>query len=48
MNYEYKVIRAVAFVTEKELNELGKEGWRLVQILLIENLFSFYFMRAIE
>ena len=29
--YEYKVLTSTVHVCEKKLNELGRDGWRLVK-----------------
>ena len=30
--YEYKVVKAVVKAAEKEMNELAKQGWRVVAV----------------
>ena len=30
--YEYKIIKSVVKSAEKEINELAKEGWRVIEV----------------
>lgn len=40
---EYKILQADSLINENQLNELAKEGWRLITIVKNDNLFYFYF-----
>jgi len=47
MFYEYKIMRSVNMkpLNEEQLNELGKDGWMLIQILPINGEILVYMMR---
>ena len=49
VTYEYRTIdSSLGPMTQKRLNELGAEGWRLIQILYHEASWLHYFVREKE
>lgn len=43
--YEYQVLEGDDLVSEEQLNEFSKEGWRLITIAQKEQTYFFYFER---
>ena len=41
--YQYKILKANSLINEDQLNNLAKEGWRLVTIIKENDEFYFYF-----
>lgn len=44
--YEYNVLEADGLVSKEQLNELSKEGWRLVTIVPEGNKYYLYLERS--
>ena len=46
MNIQYRILEATGLVNESNLNELGKEGWYLTNIIKNNNKFYYYFYKV--
>jgi hypothetical protein len=44
-HYEYQVLQSSSLCTDKQLNDLNKEGWRLITIIQAGIMYYFYFER---
>lgn len=44
---EYKVLMAVSLISEQQLNDLSKQGWRLITIAQQNGQYYFYLSRAV-
>ena len=42
-SFEYQVLEAQSLVTAEQLNDLAKQGWRLIEIVLVDYRYYFYF-----
>lgn len=42
MRYEYKIIHTTSEMSESQLNLLDKQGWELVSVVFIKNMFTYY------
>lgn len=43
--YEYKILAADSLPSENNLNNLGAEGWRLIQVVVCRGQFLLYLIR---
>ncbi len=43
--YEYQVLTANSLINADQLNDLAKDGWRLIEIVVVEYTYYFYFER---
>lgn len=41
--YKYKILEADSLINEHQLNELARDGWKLVTIIKEKDIFYFYF-----
>lgn len=44
---EYKVLMGDSLISEKQLNDLAAQGWRLVTIVEMAGRFYIYFVRTV-
>ena len=42
MKYEYKIIHTTNEMSANQLNLLGNQGWELVSVTFIKNMFTYY------
>ena len=42
MKYEYKTIHTTKEMSANQLNLIGNQGWELVGVTFIENMFTYY------
>ena len=42
MRYEYKKIHTTSEMSESQLNLLDKQGWELISVTFIKNMFTYY------
>ena len=47
IQFEYQILKADSLVNEKQLNEIGTQGWLLIEIVKHDGLFYFYFKREV-
>jgi hypothetical protein len=45
--HEYRILQADSLINEKQCNELGEQGWKLVSIILTGIMYYYYFVREI-
>lgn len=48
MAYEYKVLHVQNEMTSSQLNLLGKQGWELVSVTFITQMFTYYLRKAVR
>ena len=46
--WEYKIERSSAGLSQSRLNSIGAEGWELVQVIKISNMFEHLFKRPCD
>ena len=42
---EYRILQANSLISEEQLNDLAKDGWKLVTIVLVDYIYYFYFVK---
>ena len=45
--YEYNILQGDTLVNAKQLNDLAKDGWRLIEIVQHNGRFYFYLERLV-
>lgn len=48
MSLEYKILSSNSLINEEQLNELAKDEWELVEVVVVEYTYYFYFKRDKE
>ena len=46
--FKYKVLQSSNLCNEQTLDEVGKDGWRLITIIPKDGYYFYYFERYIE
>lgn len=46
MEYEYRVSHTTTEMTASQLNLLGKQGWELVSVTFLQQMFTYYFRKG--